>query len=47
MLDDLTPEQQAALDTYWKAETPEAERAAYERMMALGLSDGYAEEAKE
>jgi len=36
-----TPEQQQALDSYWSAETPEAERAAYARMMALGLPDGY------
>jgi hypothetical protein len=37
-----TPEQQAALDAYWSAATPAEESAAYARMMALGLPDGYA-----
>lgn len=41
MADDLTPEQQAAIDAYWAAQTPQAEREAYARMMALGLPDGF------
>ena len=31
----------AAIKAYWDATTPEAERAAYARMMELGISDGY------
>lgn len=40
----FTPEQQAALDAYWAAKSPNEERSAHEAMMALGLPDGYAPE---
>jgi hypothetical protein len=32
-----TPEQQAAIEAYWAARTPQDERDAYVRMMAAGL----------
>lgn len=38
----LTAEQQASLAEYWAARTPEAERSAYSRMLALGMPDAYA-----
>jgi hypothetical protein len=47
MPDDLTPEQQAALDAYWAAKTPQAEREAYARMMALGMPDAYAAQTED
>ena len=41
-MNQLTEEQQAALDDYWAAKTPDTESAAYARMMVLGMPDEYA-----
>jgi hypothetical protein len=38
---EMTPEHWSALNAYWIAKTPEAEKAAYARMMELGFPDAY------
>ena len=38
---ELTEEQRAALADYWAARTRDEEKAAYARMMALGMPDSY------
>lgn len=42
----LTPEQLDAIGAYWAARTRADERIAYDRMIGLGLEDGYAAQGK-
>lgn len=43
---DVEAEKQKALDAYWAASTPEAERVAYARMVELGMTKSYGEAAQ-